>query len=188
MLSRVRVMTGVLAGLGLLLVCGCSDPDEAKLSPFEFRGQRVGMPLDALEQSLIARDGGGWTACDTLSNGMRRCSLQAPFVTGEFEALADPQGRVVRMRMTVSHEAPGDMAFDRQLSAMEKAWFKVKGMRVDDGGVSDAHPSGRVTFSTARGRWTAIVTFAGAMCWRSSYPCPDRIELADARAGVDTIP
>jgi len=183
----VRNVTGVLLGLGVMIGVGCSDPDEAKLSPFEFRGQRVGMPMDALEQSLIARDGGGWTACDTLRNGMRRCSLQTPFVLGEFEALADPRGRVVRMRVTITH-SPGDMAFDRQLSAMENAWFKVKGMRVDTGGVSDAHPVGRVTFATARGRWIAVVTFAGAMCWRSSYPCPDRIELADARAGVDTIP
>lgn len=188
MLSLMRNGTGALVAVGVALALGCGSPDEAKLSPFAFRGHHVGMPLDALEQALIAQDGGGWTACDTLSNGMRRCSLQPAFVAGEFQALADPQGRVVRMRVTVSHEAIGDATFDRQLSAMEKEWFTVKGMRVDDGGVSDSTPNGRVMFATARGRWTAVVVFTGSHCWRSSHYCPDRIELADSRAGVDTIP
>jgi len=165
----------------------CSGPDEASLSPFRFWGQRVGTRLNGLQQFFIRQDNIPWT-CDTLAAGLRRCSRYVNFPGGTFEALADADGRVVRMRLDISDHSAGELIFDEQLGAMEKGWFKVKGMRVDNGGVSDAHPIGIVVFSTARGRWTAAVTFDGHRCYGAARACPVRVELSDHRAGIDAVP
>jgi len=146
------------------------------------------MPIDALEQFFLRQDNIPWGSCDTLSSGIRRCSRYLGFPQGDFEALADSTGRVVRMRLDISDRNGGDLIFDEQLSVMEKHWFKVKGMRVDDGGVSDAHPVGTVVFSTARGRWTAAVTFDGHTCYGAPRACPARVEFTDHRAGIDSVP
>jgi hypothetical protein len=146
------------------------------------------MPLDAVEQFLLRQDNVPWGRCDTLAVGLRRCSRSVSFPPGNFEALADREGRVVRMRLDITDYTGRDLIFDEQLTAMEKGWFKVKGMRVDNGGVSDAHPVGTVIFATARGRWTAAVTFDGHTCYGTRRPCPVRVELADHRAGVDGVP
>ena len=170
------------------LTLACSSPDGAARSPFPLWTLRVGMPIDAVEQYLLRQDNVPWGRCDTLAIGLRLCSRYVSFPAGNFEALADAQGRVVRMRLDITDRGVGELIFDEQLGAMEKGWFKVKGMRVDDGGVSDAHPVGTVVFSTARGRWTAAVTFDGHKCYGAPRACPVRVEISDHRAGIDAIP
>jgi len=169
------------------LTLACAGPDGANVSPFPLWGQRVGTRLDGLEQFFLRQDNVPWGRCDTLAVGLRRCSRYLSFPAGNFEALADAKGRVVRMRLDITDRSAGELIFDEQLGAMERGWFKVKGMRVDDGGVSDAHPIGTVVFSTARGRWTAAVTFDGHRCYGAARACPVRVELTDHRAGVDSI-
>jgi len=170
-----------------LLALGCAGPDGASRSPFPLWTLRLGMPIGAVEQFLLRQDNVPWGRCDTLAAGMRRCSRYVSFPSGNFEALADADGRVVRMRLDITDRTVGELIFDEQLGAMEKGWFKVKGMRVDNGGVSDAHPIGTVVFSTARGRWTAAVTFDGHRCYGAPRGCPVRVELTDTRAGIDSI-
>jgi hypothetical protein len=170
------------------LTVACAGPDGATRSPFPLWGLRLGMPIDAVEQFLLRQDNVPWGQCDTLAAGIRRCSRYVSFPAGTFEVLADVEGRVVRMRLDVSDRSVGELIFDEQLGAMEKGWFKVKSMRVDDGGVSDAHPVGIVTFSTKRGRWTAAVTFDGHRCYGAARACPVRVETSDHRAGIDGVP
>jgi hypothetical protein len=183
--SRCRTLLALCA---VTLTAGCAGPDGARLSPFRLWGLPLGMRLDALQQFFIRQDNIPWGRCDTLALGLRRCSRYVSFPQGNFEALADPQGRVVRMRLDIMDHDGGDLIFDEQLSVMERGWFRVKGMRVDTGGVSDAHPVGTVVFATARGRWTAAVTFDGHKCFGASRACPVRVELVDHRAPVDVVP
>ena len=177
----------LLCFCAVAFAAGCAGPDGASLSPFPFWGLRVGTRLDGLQQFFIRQDNIPWS-CDTLLGGLRRCSRYVNFPQGTFEALADAQGRVVRMRLDITDHDGGDLIFDEQLGVMEKRWFKVKGMRVDTGGVSDAHPIGTVIFSTAHGRWTAAVTFDGHKCFGAPRACPVRVELTDHRTpGVDGV-
>ena len=170
------------------LTLACSGADGAARSPFPFWGLRLGMPIDAVEQFFLRQDNVPWGRCDTLAVGLRACARYLSFPAGNFEALADANGRVVRMRLDITDRTVGELMFDEQLGAMEKGWFKVKGMRVDNGGVSDAHPVGTVVFSTARGRWTAAVTFDGHRCYGAPRGCPVRVEFTDHQAGIDAVP
>jgi hypothetical protein len=75
-----------------------------------------------------------------------------------------------------------DLIFDKELSVMQQRWARTRKVRMDPHGVNEANPRGIAEFSTARGRWKALMTFDGRLCTGTSRPCPALIQLLDWRA------
>jgi len=180
MLARAVGVLGFTA-----LLAACSDPDKAPLSPFFLWGMRPGMQLDSVEQFLIRQDNVPWGRCEDLGNGFRRCERQTHWISGRLEAVAGPDGRVLYVSFAPAKWETGtgrDLIFDKDLSAMQQVWARTKRVRMDPHGVNEASPRGIVEFSTARGRWKALVTFDGRRCTGRDQPCPALIQLLDWRA------
>jgi hypothetical protein len=179
------MLTHTARALGAAVLLGCSDPDNADQSPFLLWGVGPGMQLDAVEQTFLREDNVPWGKCEDLGSGARRCERQTTWVHGRLEAVAGPGGRVVYISFAPAPTEFGtgrDLMFDEDLSAMERKWVRTKGVRTDPHGVSEANPRGIVEFSTARGRWKALVTFGGRMCTGRPRPCPALVQLVDWRA------
>jgi hypothetical protein len=167
------------------LLLACSDPDRADVSPFFLWGMRPGMQLDSVEQFLIRQDNVPWGKCEDLGSGVRRCERQTSWIRGRLEALAGPDGRVVYLSFAPSTSESGtgrDLIFDKELSVMQQRWARTRNVRMDPHGVSEANHRGIAEFSTARGRWKALMTFDGRLCTGTGRPCPALIQLLDWRA------
>jgi len=174
---------GVLATAALLLAC--SDPDKADLSPFFLWGMRPGMQLDSIEQFLIRQDNMPWAKCEGARGSLRRCERYTTWIAGRIEAVAGPDGRVLYLSFAPSkpeHGTGRDLIFDTELSGMQQQWARTRKVRMDPHGVNEANPRGIAEFSTARGRWKALMTFDGRLCTGTSRPCPALIQLLDWRA------
>ncbi|MGH7529267.1 MAG: hypothetical protein ACREMN_02700 [Gemmatimonadales bacterium] len=181
MTSIHRILGAALAALGL----ACSDPDDADQSSFFLWGMRPGMQLDSAEQFLIRQDNRPWERCEGGDTGVRRCVRSTTWVSGRLEAVAGPDGRVLYLSFAPSPMEYGtgrDLMFDNDLSGMQQRWARTKDVRMDPHGVSEANPRGIAEFSTARGRWKALITFDGRRCTGSSRACPALIQLLDWRA------
>jgi hypothetical protein len=167
------------------LLLACSDPDRADVSPFFLWGMRPGMQLDSVEQFLLRQDNVPWGKCEDLGSGVRRCERHTTWVWGRLEALAGPDGRVLYLSFAPSKSEYGtgrDLIFDKELSVMQQRWARTRKVRMDPHGVNEANPRGIAEFSTARGRWKALMTFDGRLCTGTSRPCPALIQLLDWRA------
>ena len=174
---------GVLGMAALLLAC--SDPDKADLSPFFLWGMRPGMQLDSIEQFLIRQDNMPWAKCEGARGSLRRCERYTTWIAGRIEAVAGPDGRVLYLSFAPSKSEHGtgrDLIFDQELSGMQQQWARTRKVRMDPHGVNEANPRGIAEFSTARGRWKALMTFDGRLCTGTSRPCPALIQLLDWRA------
>ncbi|PYP55814.1 MAG: hypothetical protein DMD40_12665 [Gemmatimonadetes bacterium] len=174
---------GVLGIAALLLAC--SDPDKAELSPFFLWGMRPGMQLDSVEQFLIRQDNVPWGKCEDLGNRFRRCERHTSWIWGRLEAVAGPDGRVLYLSFAPDKSEHGtgrDVIFDKQLDVMAQQWARTRHVRMDPHGVNEASHRGIAEFSTARGRWKALLTFDGRLCTGTSRPCLALIQLLDWRA------
>lgn len=174
----------VIIGFATLAIA-CADPDTADLSPFFLWDMRPGMQLDSVEQFLIRQDNMPWARCEGVKTSVRRCERYTTWVAGRIEAVAGPDGRVLYLSFAPSKSEYGtgrDLMFDQDLSGMQQRWAKTKNVRMDPHGVSEANPRGIAEFSTARGRWKALMTFDGRRCSGTSRPCPALIQLLDWRA------
>jgi hypothetical protein len=172
-----------LALAGLLLAC--SNPDKADLSPFFLWGMRPGMQLDSVEQFLIRQDNMPWAKCDGERSTIRRCERYTTWIAGRIQAVAGPDGRVLYLSFAPSKAEYGtgrDLMFDNELSGMQQRWAKTKKVRMDPHGVSEANPRGIAEFSTAHGRWKALMTFDGRTCTGTTRACPALIQLLDWHA------
>ena len=167
------------------LILGCSNPDQADVSPFFLWGMRPGMHIDSVEQFLIRQDNIPWATCEGAPGSIRRCERRTTWVYGRLEALAGSDGRVVYLSFEPDKSEYGtgrDLMFDNDLSGMQQRWARTKNVRMDPHGVNEANPRGIAEFSTARGRWKALMTFDGRHCTGTTRACPARIQLLDWRA------
>jgi len=176
-------------GVAIVLLGCATDPDDADRAPFFLWGARPGMQLDSVEQFFIRQDNVGW-GCEDLGSGIRRCQRPTQWVYGRLEAVAGPDGRVFYIAFAPATSEYGtgrDVLFDEDLGSMERVWMRAKGVRFDPHGVSEASPKGTVDFSTARGRWKALVTFDGRLCTGLPRPCPSLVQLVDWRDGQSYV-
>jgi hypothetical protein len=165
----------------MLAACG-RDPDRADVSPFFLWGARPGLHIDSVGQILTNLDNMPWATCKDLGGGFKRCERDLSWVAGTFEAVAVPGGRVIYIAFAPALNQPQiglDRMFDDDLSRMQQQWAKTKGVRMDPHGVSEANPRGIAEFSTARGRWKALMTFDGRMCSGTERPCTALVQLVD---------
>src|SRR5688572_9197869 len=171
--------------LVFLVLVGCADPDRADVSPFFLWGMRPGMQLDSVEQFLIRQDNIPWAKCEGARGSIRRCERHLSWIVGRLEAIAGPDGRVLYLSFAPAKSEFGsgrDLLFDNDLSGMQQRWAKTKNVRMDPHGVSEANPRGIAEFSTARGRWKALMTFDGRPCTGTTRACPVLIQLLDWHA------
>ncbi len=177
MFTRAAGVAGVAA-----LILACYTPRE---SPFFLWNWsiRPGMPLDGVEDFFVRHDELGqgqkvWERCDPLDAGARRCERQTASPWGRFQIVAASDGRVLYLAF-----APGtrDTIFDDSLSAMQRRWARMMGVRLKPHGVSEANPKGIAEMRA--GRWRALMTFDGKLRAGTSRPCPALIQLVDWRAG-----
>ncbi len=172
---------GVVGLVALGLACGGGGPAE---SPFYLWSIRPGMPLTAVADYLIVREGLTPDAvvwgkgCANLDGGARRCEHQTTAPVGQIVVVVASDHHVLYVSFA---PATRDPAFDDSLSLMQRQWARVPGVRMDPHGVSEQHPTG--VAEMRNGRWRAFMTFDGKVCTGTQRPCPALIQLVDWHDG-----